>query len=838
MKLHFLGGADEVGASCTLIEIEGHRLLVDAGIRMGAPAGGQLPNFSLLDDVGTPDEVLLTHAHSDHTGALPVLVSGLPSAVPIRTTAPTRAIAQVLLQDALKIMEMRQERESEIPLYSLEAVEACLARMTGVPYMAPVPLCNGALKATWTPSGHILGAASVYIEGRRESLLMSGDVSLARQQTIPGMVIPQGQPDVLVLESTYGNRRHADRPQQEKSLAQRVAAVVAEGGKVLVPAFAVGRAQEVLLILAGAMRRGDIPAFPVYVDGMVRAVNAVYSSFPDSLNPSLRRRISRGESIFYQDHITPVRNPEMRDQIIGGPPCCIVASSGMLSGGASMYYAERFVDGSENLIAITGYQDEESPGRALLDLAHATDASERVLTLNGQRRTVRCRVEPYSLSAHADAGELAGLVQRLKPQAVCLVHGDGEARRALSSSLDMYLPAGVHLPISGGSFRLDLGGEARRQRLVRHGIGGGEPMDGVALERVATYLRETDWQGVLRLQDVAEVWYGTHETTLERLEDCKEELNEATTSFVADLQRPYLFRLVEAAEEPATGGALEMNLARERITQAFPAQTGFFKCSVHTQNQTMELAFHFPEIARQRYADQLSRLETELGWRLTLRQTPHQDQLVAAAMRCLPQGLDLSKAPALHLDRCEVVVEIATKAAVGEETRRQAEEQFSGMTGYHLVLRFSQDATPKAMLAVPENALEINLAYAQIKEDFSDQPHTPYKMGKIDSAEGPLIELSFISPAVGRRYTERIAWLEKSIGWEVQIREAVNQQLIAQEGRRLTPARCGLVGGPRLFIAEERLVVVVRELPSLNEQQALEKEFNDATGFNIEWKVQ
>jgi len=184
------------------------------------------------------------------------------------------------------------------------------------------------------------------------------------------------------------------------------------------------------------------------------------------------------------------------------------------------------------------------------------------------------------------------------------------------------------------------------------------------------------------------------------------------------------------------------------------------------------------------------------------------------------------------------VVEIATKAAVGEETRRQAEEQFSGMTGYHLVLRFSQDATPKAMLAVPENALEINLAYAQIKEDFSDQPHTPYKMGKIDSAEGPLIELSFISPAVGRRYTERIAWLEKSIGWEVQIREAVNQQLIAQEGRRLTPARCGLVGGPRLFIAEERLVVVVRELPSLNEQQALEKEFNDATGFNIEWKVQ
>ncbi len=289
MKLHFMGGASEVGASCALIELEGQRILVDAGVRMGAAPGGQLPNLALLDEVGAPEEVLITHAHSDHTGALPVLVPGLPGDVPLRCTAPTQAIAAVLLQDALKIMQLG-EREGDLPLYAPEAVELTLARMQAVPHLVEVPICGGALRATWIPAGHILGATSIYIEGRRESLLMGGDVSMGQQQSIPGMVVPRCRPDVVVLESTYGNRRHADRAQQEAALVQQVAEAVAAGGKVLIPAFAVGRSQEVILILARAMRRGDIPAFPVWVDGMVRTVNAVYASFPDMLSPPLRRQ--------------------------------------------------------------------------------------------------------------------------------------------------------------------------------------------------------------------------------------------------------------------------------------------------------------------------------------------------------------------------------------------------------------------------------------------------------------------------------------------------------------------------------------------------------------------
>ena len=214
---------------------------------------------------------------------------------------------------------------------------------------------------------------------------MTGDVSVANQLTIPGMVVPQCRPDVMVMESTYGNRQHADRAQQEAALALRVAEVIEAGGKVLVPAFAVGRSQEVILILARAMRRKQIPEFPVFVDGMVRSVNAVYSAFGDDLAPQVRRRAERDEDIFYSDTVGAVSSPADRHQVLSGPPCCIVASSGMLIGGASSFYAERLAGDAGNLIAITGYQDEESPGRALLDLMQAKDSEERALMLNGQR---------------------------------------------------------------------------------------------------------------------------------------------------------------------------------------------------------------------------------------------------------------------------------------------------------------------------------------------------------------------------------------------------------------------------------------------------------------------
>ncbi|MYF73660.1 MAG: MBL fold metallo-hydrolase [Gemmatimonadetes bacterium] len=828
MKLHFLGGADEVGASCTLIEIEGRRILVDAGIRMGAAQGSQLPNFSVLDDVGLPDEVLITHAHTDHTGALPVLVNSLPADVKVYSTPATQAITRVLLSDAVKLMA--QDRDGELPLYPPEAADAALGRMVDVPWLATVPICDGALTATWIPAGHILGAALIYIEGVRESVLMTGDVSVANQLTIPGMVVPQCRPDVMVMESTYGNRQHADRAQQEAALALRVAEVIEAGGKVLVPAFAVGRAQEVILILARAMRRKQIPEFPVFVDGMVRSVNAVYSAFGDDLAPAVRRRAERGEDVFYSDAVGAVSSPADRRRVLSGPPCCIVASSGMLIGGASSFYAERLAGDAANLIAITGYQDEESPGRALLNLMQARDSEERVLMLNGQRVRVACQVEPYSLSAHADGGELTGLVQRLKPRTCFLVHGDAEARSALSSMVDVYLPEGVQLPENGGAYSVEAMRTMRQRgygrRVSRAGIAGGRALSDDTLEEVHNYVLETGAQGPFRAQELAEMWFGTEMTTPSEVEAFRLLLSGSRGFFEPDYRRAYLFHPKEVSE----AGPMEMNEARTHIMSIFPPEAGLFKCSAYVDDGVYELAFYFPDVVQEQYGETLLRLEDETGWSLRLRETPHQGRLFEEARDAVPAGARVLKAPALHLDQKAVLLAVDVgEVDDWERVSGDAAAGFKAKTGFDLILDWPGGV--KTEVAVKrEDAWEINKAYSEIRKVFGDQPHAPSKMGL---KSGSYIEVAFISSQVGNRYRGLLDAVGERIGWEIRVRPSANQDEVAREARAMTPEECVVRGAAKIYLNENRVVVPVAMVPE--DAGARATEFEECTGFTIEW---
>ncbi|MXX13475.1 MAG: MBL fold metallo-hydrolase [Gemmatimonadetes bacterium] len=458
MKLHFLGGADEVGASCTLIEIEEKRILVDVGIRIGVHQDKQLPNFSVLDDVGMPDEVLITHAHTDHTGALPVLVNDLPADVKVYSTPATRAITQVLLEDTAN-RGKREQQDGKSPLYSPEDVAAVLEHMVDVRWYNPVPLCDGALIATWIPAGHILGAAMIYIEGQRESILMTGDVSVADQLTIPGLKVPDWcrRPDVMVMESTYGKLcRHKDRAEEENRLVSDVVEVIEAGGKVLIPAFAVGRSQEVILILKQAMQRGQIPKFPLWIDGMVQKINTVYSDFRNELSPPWCNA-ETDEKIFFSDTIKPVPCDADRDSVASWEPCCIIASSGMLIGGCSSGYAEQLAGDRKNLIAITGYQAKGTPGHKLEKLPKVGDFTEGEWKLDDETSvSVKCQVEPqYSLSAHADAGELTGLVEKVQPRRLFLVHGDKDAPRKLRQCVQKTSPnVDVQLPQNGDSYSI------------------------------------------------------------------------------------------------------------------------------------------------------------------------------------------------------------------------------------------------------------------------------------------------------------------------------------------------------------------------------------------------
>ncbi len=221
MYLTFLGGADEVGASCLLFEIGGKRLLIDAGLRPSPKAGwglagDQLPDLSLIDHAGGLDAILVTHAHTDHTGALELVVGRYPDCQ-VYATPATIALTRVLHADSRRIMKTRLDEEGELPLFDEVATQKLLSAFVPVPFNTRLPLGEG-LIATFYPAGHIAGAACIALESDEGRVLISGDVSISPQRTVDGMKPPPFRPDVLILESTYGARLHANRAVEERRL--------------------------------------------------------------------------------------------------------------------------------------------------------------------------------------------------------------------------------------------------------------------------------------------------------------------------------------------------------------------------------------------------------------------------------------------------------------------------------------------------------------------------------------------------------------------------------------------------------------------------------------------
>lgn len=429
MQVTILGGGNEVGASCLYIEIAGTKLLIDAGMRMHSD--NPLPALGLLEGVSDVDVILVTHAHADHIGALPVVHALYPN-TPIYTTPPTVDLMKIMMKDAYKLLEQRCWETNVLPPYTEEQVHDLLQSLLLFPANGELKVGNVRIKSY--RAGHILGAVMFLIEGDGEKLFVTGDLSFKAGRTIHGAEVPHGiRPDVLIMESTYGNRTHTDRHTEEKRLAQDVAEVITHGGFALIPAFALGRAQEILLILQDYMEKGLIPEFPIYVDGLVTPVSRVYNAYPHYVKGPVAYRIKNNGDAFLTEGRCKAVQPKERDMILQGKPGCIIASSGMLIGGASSWYAQRLVTEEKNAIFITGYQDEESPGKKLL---HIANGIEDKLELDGTSYAVNCRIGKYGLSAHADASEMNRFVQTLQPTYTLLVHGDDTAREQLAHVID------------------------------------------------------------------------------------------------------------------------------------------------------------------------------------------------------------------------------------------------------------------------------------------------------------------------------------------------------------------------------------------------------------------
>ncbi len=422
MRFQALGGAHEVGASGYLLRVAGRNILVDCGIRVNRTGMDSLPDLRALPR--KLDLVLLTHAHMDHSGALPIIRARYPL-TPIITTSPTLRLIKILLADAVNIMKMNSDRAE--PLYDGYMVQEVVRTIETQEFNQWfMPLSD--IAVCLIPAGHILGAACVLLDTPEGKIVCSGDVSVSHQRTVPGVAPPAFSADWMVLESTYGYSTHPDRAGEERTLAETVGEIVEHGGVALIPSFALGRAQEVLLCLHQLQERGALPRFPIFADGMVRVVSDAYARHVDYLSPTLQERARRGEDIFWEKNVHKV-NPRFR-HLVGGEPCCIVSSSGMLTGGPSVGYAQRLLPNDQNAILITGYTDEESPGRRLQELQQGD-----TIRLAGEQVPVKCRVGRVNLSAHADQMQLLDLAQHFQPHEVILVHGEDAARATLGDLL-------------------------------------------------------------------------------------------------------------------------------------------------------------------------------------------------------------------------------------------------------------------------------------------------------------------------------------------------------------------------------------------------------------------
>lgn len=414
MKFQALGGAREVGGSSYLLEIDGKSILFDAGIRLSPfPGQSPLPKLDLLEKL---DLIVLTHAHLDHIGSLPVVTRMFPKTW-VLCTVGTFDLAKILLSNNLQVLENRavQEGKEKELLYTERELNDLPNRIFLASFrkwFRPFPDCN--IRMCFHPAGHILGAASILIEAEEGKVIVTGDFSLIPQYTIAGAPSSGFKADLVISEGTYGGELHPSREEEQQAILEEMREVITNQGVALIPSFAVGRAQEMALMILEFQEKGLLPDFPVYIDGLVQRVCDVYEE--------------RLGSLFSHKSIKWVTRATREFNIAG--PACVIASSGNLKGGFSVEYAKHIVGRKNSAIFFPGYQDAEAPGRRLLELKSGDE-----IKLGKDKFLVDCTIKRYKFSAHADRNGLKDFIKKCDPKVVILIHGEFKAIYNLASRL-------------------------------------------------------------------------------------------------------------------------------------------------------------------------------------------------------------------------------------------------------------------------------------------------------------------------------------------------------------------------------------------------------------------
>ncbi|MCK5149311.1 beta-CASP ribonuclease aCPSF1 [Candidatus Pacearchaeota archaeon] len=435
VRITFLGGGRQVGRSSLLLQTPNSKVLLDCGVDVASQGQNKFPFFNVPEfDIAQLDAVIISHAHLDHVGLLPYLYK-MGYKGPVYMTPPTRDIAALLSLDFIGVAYKQAAR----PLFSSVDIKEMVKHSICLNYNEVTDVTPD-IRLTFYNSGHVLGGAMIHLNigNGLHNLLYTGDFKYARSRLLDPAVTNFPRIESVITESTYGARGDIFPPKKEseENFLKLISETIKKNGKVLIPELGLGRAQETMLILEDAMRTGKLEKIPIYIDGMIWDINAIHTAYPDFLSSKVKSEIFQDQNPFTSEFFSRVGSPQERKKVIEGEPCIVLATSGMLVGGASVEYFKEFAGNENNTILFVCYQGVGSLGRQVQD-----GITETKMMVDGREEKVAVNLQVHTIegfSAHAGRNELMSFFNNLNPRAKRIIINHGEVSKSLDLASGLY----------------------------------------------------------------------------------------------------------------------------------------------------------------------------------------------------------------------------------------------------------------------------------------------------------------------------------------------------------------------------------------------------------------